>query len=195
MKDEKKLHFSTSEEREFRSLCDEFDRLQKQCQNDLTPLLPGHVTDDTLQELLFEELTDSTIDRGTDAGILGDDMQRLLRFATAVGLVTKSSSNDLHELSHQLEACLITITSVMRRVFWKNGLTPPQPQDVSGLKRRLDELTRTFLNFLGEINKENTDSGKLKESSVDDVRNYVIVRTLGGVLLPFKRDLGHLMAG
>lgn len=50
-------------------------------------------------------------------------------------------------------------------------------------------------NFLGEINKENTDSGKVKESSVDDVRNYVIVRTLGGVLLPFKRDLGHLMAG
>lgn len=57
--------------------------------------------------------------QGTDAGILGDDMQRLLRFATAVGLVTKSSSrvnDDLHELSHQLEACLITITSVMRRV-------------------------------------------------------------------------------
>lgn len=53
----------------------------------------------------------------TDAGILGDDIQRFRRIATAVKLVSKSSSDDEKEkLSDRLESCLIDISSYMRRV-------------------------------------------------------------------------------
>ena len=53
----------------------------------------------------------------TDAGILGDDIQRFQRIATAVKLVSKSSSDDeIEKLSDQLESCLIDISSYMRRV-------------------------------------------------------------------------------
>ena len=60
---------------------------------------------------------------------------------------------------------------------------PPKPQDLHGLKERLDEITRSFLEM---IDKENTDS------LVDDVRNYVVVETQAQVMLYFKGDLGHL---
>lgn len=53
----------------------------------------------------------------TDAGILSDDMQRFLRFAAAVRMVNKSSSDDkIQNLSQQLESGLITISSFMRKV-------------------------------------------------------------------------------
>ena len=60
---------------------------------------------------------------------------------------------------------------------------PPKPQDLHGLKERLDEITRSFLEM---VEKENTDS------LVDDVRNYVVVETQAQVMLYFKGDLGHL---
>lgn len=67
---------------------------------------------------------------------------------------------------------------------------PPQPQDLNGLKERLDEITRSFLEA---VDKENTESGTIKDSLVDDVRNYVVVETQAQVMLYFKGDLGHLI--
>ena len=67
---------------------------------------------------------------------------------------------------------------------------PPQPQDLKGLKERLDEITRSFLEA---VDKENAESGNIKESLVDDVRNYVVVETQAQVMLYFKGDLGHLI--
>ena len=67
---------------------------------------------------------------------------------------------------------------------------PPQPKDLKGLKERLDEKTRLFLEA---VDKENTESGNIKESLVDDVRNYVVVETQAQVMLSFKGDLGHLI--
>ena len=72
----------------------------------------------------------------------------------------------------------------------ENRILPPEPQDLNGLKERLDELTRSFL---AVVDKENTESSKIKHSAVDDVRNYVVVHTLGKVMLFFKGDLGHLI--
>ena len=72
----------------------------------------------------------------------------------------------------------------------ENRILPPEPQDLNGLKERLDELTRSFL---AVVDKQNTESGKIKHSAVDDVRNYVVVHTLGKVMLFFKGDLGHLI--
>ena len=72
----------------------------------------------------------------------------------------------------------------------ENRILPPEPQDLNGLKERLDELTRSFL---AVVDKENTESGKIRHSAVDDVRNYVVVHTLGKVMLFFKGDLGHLI--
>ncbi|XP_078357877.1 uncharacterized protein LOC144642709 [Oculina patagonica] len=194
MKDKAKLNFTTSEVQTFRALCDELERLQKQLQDDLKPEVPRRVID-YIQNLQFQELTKTTIDRTTDAGILSDDMQRFLRFATTVKMVNKSSCDDkIQNLSQQLESGLITISSLMRRVLRENSISPPHPQDFSGLKDRLDELTRSFLKcFLEDIDKENTDGGKFKESDVDDVRNYVVVETLRDVMLLFRRDLGHLI--
>lgn len=67
---------------------------------------------------------------------------------------------------------------------------PPQPQDLNGLKERLDEYTRSFLEV---VDKENTESGNIKDSVVDDVRNYVVVRTLAQAMLIFKGGLGHVI--
>ena len=67
---------------------------------------------------------------------------------------------------------------------------PPQPQDLNGLKERLDAITRSFLEA---VDKENTENGNIKDSLVDDVRNYVVVETLAQVMLYFKGDLGHLI--
>ena len=67
---------------------------------------------------------------------------------------------------------------------------PPQPQDLNGSKERLDEITRSFLEA---VDKENTENGNIKDSLVDDVRNYVVVETLAQVMLYFKGDLGHLI--
>ncbi|KAL9982607.1 hypothetical protein ACROYT_G004672, partial [Oculina patagonica] len=145
MKDKAKLNFTTSEVQTFRALCDELERLQKQLQDDLKPEVPRRVID-YIQNLQFQELTKTTIDRTTDAGILSDDMQRFLRFATTVKMVNKSSCDDkIQNLSQQLESGLITISSLMRRVLRENSISPPHPQDFSGLKDRLDELTRSFL--------------------------------------------------
>lgn len=55
--------------------------------------------------------------QATDAGVLSDDMQRFLRFATAVEMVTKSSRDEkIQNLSQQLKSDLITIASFMRKV-------------------------------------------------------------------------------
>ena len=43
------------------------------------------------------------------------------------------------------------------------------------------------------VDKENTESDNIKESLVDDVRNYVVVETQAQVMLYFKGDLGHLI--
>ena len=72
----------------------------------------------------------------------------------------------------------------------ENRILPPQPQDLKGLKERLDEITRSFLET---VDKENTESGNIKDSLVDDVRNYVVVKTQAQVMLYFKGDLGHLI--
>ena len=71
----------------------------------------------------------------------------------------------------------------------ENSILPPQPQDLHGLKERLDEITRSFLET---VDKENRESGNIKDSLVDDVRNYVVVETQAQVMLYFKGDLGHL---
>jgi len=71
-----------------------------------------------------------------------------------------------------------------------NRIIPPEPQDLNGLKERLDEFTRSFL---AAVDKENTESTKIKHSVVDDVRNYGVVYALGKVMLFFKRDLGYLI--
>ena len=72
----------------------------------------------------------------------------------------------------------------------ENRISPPQPEDLSGLKKRLNEFTRSFLEV---VDKENIQSGNIKDSVVDDVRNYVVVQTLAQVMLIFKAGLGHVI--
>lgn len=85
---------------------------------------------------------------------------------------------------------LLIVFLVYSSQLRENRILPPEPQDLNGLKERLDELTRSFL---AVVDKENTESGQIKHSVVDDVRNYVVVHTLGKVMLFFKGDLGHLI--
>ena len=42
---------------------------------------------------------------------------------------------------------------------------------------------------------ENTDGSEIDGSTVDEVRNFVILRTLSETILFFKIDFGHLIAG
>ena len=72
----------------------------------------------------------------------------------------------------------------------ENSISPPQPEDLSGLKKRLNEITRSFLEV---VDKENIQSGNIKASVVDNVRNYVVVKTLAQVMLIFKAGLGHVI--
>lgn len=198
MRDQKKLHISPSDERDLNMLWDEMDRLQKQCKDillhNMKHELPGTVINN-LNYLQFEEyLADSTIDRSTKVGIFCDDLQKFARFKSAVELATKSTSGEKVEtLSDQLESVLFTFTSLMRRVLQKNDLPVPHPQELDNLKDQLDKKTREFLKFFVEASKESTDGGKITESAVDDVRNYVVMRTLYETLLLFKEDLGHLI--
>lgn len=85
---------------------------------------------------------------------------------------------------------ILTCLSCYSSQLKENRILPPQPQDLNGLKERLDEITRSFLEV---VDKENAESGKIKDSVVDDVRNYVVVHTLAQVMLFFKGDLGHLI--
>ncbi|XP_020603667.1 uncharacterized protein LOC110042638 isoform X2 [Orbicella faveolata] len=189
MKDEKRLHFTPSDVQTLRSFCVELDRLQKQLEDELKPKLPASLGDH-IKLVQFEELTKSTIDRATDAGILSDEIQRFLRIARAVKLIKSSSDDEIEKLSDRLESYLIDISTFMKRVLRENRVLPPQPQDLNGLKERLDEYTRSFLEV---VDKENTESGNIKDSVVDDVRNYVVVRTLAQAMLIFKGGLGHVI--
>ena len=54
--------------------------------------------------------------QATDAGILGDDIQRFFRIAKAVELIKSSSDDEIKKLSERLESYLIDISSYMRRV-------------------------------------------------------------------------------
>lgn len=199
MKDLKSLRFSPSDVRNFRSLCDELDVLQKKCKdtlwNNMRPDLPSTVIDNMDALHFEEELTDSSIDRATKGGILCDDMQRFLRFKTAMTLVSKSTSvsEKVEELSDDLEKSLFSFTGLMRKVLRENDIPLPLPEELNDLGDRLDEKTKFFLEFLEEVATENTDGKKIKESTVDDVRNYVILRTFSEALLLFKIDLGYLI--
>ncbi|XP_068711952.1 uncharacterized protein [Montipora capricornis] len=201
MKDLKKLVFKPSDVRDFRIICDQIDRLQKKCKDILWALMAKNLrpsVTENLDSLEFNELTNSKIDRSTKAGVLCDDMQRFLRFKTAAKIMTKSTDADkeVETLSDDLESSLFSFTSLMGKVLRQNSIPSPPPEDLNGLEDQLDEKTKVFLESFDEAAPvENTDGSEIDESKVDEVRNFVILRTLSETILFFKIDFGHLIAG
>jgi len=160
---------------------------------------------DAVNHLEFPELTRSLVKRKTDATIMGDDLQRFRLFNAAVRLVTKSTDEPGQELSEQMASLITDITSLMWTVLRRNHVSPLAPPRSGQLENQLNEITKEFLEIIGEENKENAEMTSVEVTftevtiehgsrAVCDVRNYVIVRDLRNLLTRFHKDLGDMIA-
>ncbi|KAJ7385539.1 hypothetical protein OS493_015111 [Desmophyllum pertusum] len=203
--DEKKLVLTQEEVNELRAIQDQLDEFRHHCQNLLAQLLKRHgVNEEIVQLLDFPELFRPFIRRDTDPGIMECDLQQFRMFHAAVRLVTKSADERGQELSDKMELLLTDMASVMWRLLRKNDILPPEPPRSGHLEQTLNETTKAFLEYVREqcreavlteitIEEDFTDNDDPDHRAICDVRNYVIVKDLGGMLLHFQKDLGHLI--
>ncbi|XP_020617497.1 uncharacterized protein LOC110055446 [Orbicella faveolata] len=195
VQDQSKLNFSAEQILNFRSLVAQVDILQKKTKDLIMPKLPQNVTITVLDSLdLSADITVSTVNRTTDAGVLVDDMERFIRFEAAVDLVTNTSCDvKVQDASRKLSRVLWSLISLMRSVMRKNSIAQPPQQDLSGLRGKLDKKTKEFLTFIGAGDKQIMVNGQVRRSVLNNVRNYVIMRDLSESLLFFKIDFGKLI--
>ncbi|XP_078356885.1 uncharacterized protein LOC144641728 [Oculina patagonica] len=206
MAEKAKKLVSSEDVKNFLNLQEQLDELRDTCQKYLKPAIARHGVDTVVSNLMFPELTKSLSKRGNDEGILVDNLQRFRIFHAAMRLVTKSakSADDnerRQEPSEKMELLLKDMTSVIWRVLRINNVSIPQSPSSDDLEKNLKKTTKDFLEVFSGLNKENIgsdvtggeDATDSDDRAVYDVRNYVILRDLGYMLLEFTRDLGHLI--